>query len=154
MGMINIRRAKVEDANILTSIAINSEAYWGYDEDYMESFKDTYRVSENYISNYPTFLIEDDEEIVGFYGILMNERETGLEYFFIDSKHIGKGYGKLLWSHVIGTAKSLDIKEFEIVTSPEAIGFYTKLGAIKIGEVESLVKVGRKIPRLIYRADE
>lgn len=151
--MINIRRAKVGDANILTNIAINSEAYWGYDEDYMESFKDTYRVSENYISNYPTFLIEDDKEVVGFYGILMNEGETELEYFFIDPRYIRKGYGKLLWQHVIETARSLNIKAFEIITSPEAIGFYTKLGALKIGEVESLVKVGRKIPRLIYKMD-
>lgn len=153
MGMINIRRAKVGDANILTNIAINSEAYWGYDEDYMESFKDTYRVSENYISNYPTFLMEDDKEVVGFYGILMNEGETELEYFFIDPRYIRKGYGKLLWQHVIETARSLNIKAFEIITSPEAIGFYTKLGALKIGEVESLVKVGRKIPRLIYKMD-
>ena len=151
--MINIRRAKVGDADILTNIAINSEAYWGYDEDYMESFKDTYRVSENYISNYPTFLIEDDKEVVGFYGILMNEGETELEYFFIDPRYIRKGYGKLLWQHVIETARSLNIKAFEIITSPEAIGFYTKLGALKIGEVESLVKVGRKIPRLIYKMD-
>ncbi|MFR1709392.1 MAG: GNAT family N-acetyltransferase [Clostridium sp.] len=151
--MINIRRAKVGDANILTNIAINSEAYWGYDEDYMESFKDTYRVSENYISNYPTFLMEDDKEVVGFYGILMNEGETELEYFFIDPRYIRKGYGKLLWQHVIETARSLNIKAFEIITSPEAIGFYTKLGALKIGEVESLVKVGRKIPRLIYKMD-
>lgn len=151
--MTNIRRAKVGDANILTNIAINSEAYWGYDEDYMESFKDTYRVSENYISNYPTFLIEDDNEVVGFYGILMNEGETELEYFFIDPRYIRKGYGKLLWKHVIETARSLNIKAFEIITSPEAIGFYTKLGALKIGEVESLVKVGRKIPRLIYNMD-
>ena len=151
--MINIRRAKVGDAHILTNIPINSEAYWGYDEDYMESFKDTYRVSENYISNYPTFLMEDDKEVVGFYGILMNEGETELEYFFIDPRYIRKGYGKLLWQHVIETARSLNIKAFEIITSPEAIGFYTKLGALKIGEVESLVKVGRKIPRLIYKMD-
>lgn len=151
--MINIRRAEAIDANILTNIAINSEAYWGYDEDYMESFKDTYRVSENYISNYPTFLIEDDNGVVGFYGILMNEGEIELEYFFIHPRYIRKGYGKLLWQHVIETARSLNIKEFEIVTSPEAIGFYTKLGATKIGEVESLVKVGRKIPRLIYKVN-
>ena len=119
----------------------------------MESFKDTYRVSENYISNYPTFLIEDDNGVVGFYGILMNEGEIELEYFFIHPRYIRKGYGKLLWQHVIETARSLNIKEFEIVTSPEAIGFYTKLGATKIGEVESLVKVGRKIPRLIYKVN-
>jgi GNAT superfamily N-acetyltransferase len=151
--MINIRRAKVGEANILTNIAINSEAHWGYDEDYIENFKNTYRISESYISNYPTFLIEDNEIIVGFYGILVNEGETELEYFFIDTKYIGKGYGRLLWDHVIETAKGINIKELKMVTSPEAIGFYTKLGALEIGEIESLVKVGRKIPRLIYKIE-
>jgi GNAT superfamily N-acetyltransferase len=151
--MVNIRRAKGGEANILTNIAINSEAYWGYDEDYMENFKNAYRISESYISNYPTFLIEDNEIIVGFYGILMNEGETELEYFFIDTKYIGKGYGRLLWDHVIETAKGINIKELKMVTSPEAIGFYTKLGALEIGEIESLVKVGRKIPRLIYKIE-
>jgi len=152
--MINIRRAKVGEGSILTNIAINSEAYWGYDEEYMESFKNTYGVSENYISNYPTFLIEDNQIIVGFYSILMNVGETELEYFFINPDYIGKGYGKLLWNHVIENAKSLNIKQLEIVTSPEAIGFYIKMGAVKIGEVESLVKVGRKIPRLIYKVEK
>ncbi|WP_346961961.1 GNAT family N-acetyltransferase [Clostridium sp.] len=152
--MINIRRAKVGEASILTNIAINSEAYWGYDEEYMESFKDTYGVSENYISNYPTFLIEDNQIIIGFYSFLMNAGETELEYFFINPDYIGKGYGKLLWNHVIENAKSLNIKQLEIVTSPEAIDFYIKMGAVKIGEVESLVKVGRKIPRLIYKVEK
>ncbi|WP_346935612.1 GNAT family N-acetyltransferase [Clostridium sp.] len=152
--MINIRRAKVGEASILTNIAINSEAYWGYDEEYMESFKNTYGVSENYISNYPTFLIEDNQIIVGFYSILMNVGETELEYFFINPNYIGKGYGKLLWNHVIENAKNLNIKQLEIVTSPEAIDFYIKMGAVKIGEVESLVKVGRKIPRLIYNVEK
>lgn len=152
--MINIRRAKVGEASILTNIAINSEAYWGYDEEYMESFKNTYGVSENYISNYPTFLIEDNQIIVGFYSILMNVGETELEHFFINPNYIGKGYGKLLWNHVIENAKNLNIKQLEIVTSPEAIDFYIKMGAVKIGEVESLVKVGRKIPRLIYNVEK
>ncbi|WP_346917557.1 GNAT family N-acetyltransferase [Clostridium sp.] len=152
--MINIRRAKVGEANILTNIAINSEAYWGYDEEYMESFKDTYGVSENYISNYPTFLIEDNQIIIGFYSFLMNAGETELEYFFINPDYIGKGYGKLLWNHAIENANSLNIKEFEIVTSPEAIDFYIKMGAVKIGEVESLVRVERKIPRLIYMVEK
>ncbi|WP_346939864.1 GNAT family N-acetyltransferase [uncultured Clostridium sp.] len=68
--------------------------------------------------------------------------------------YIGKGYGKLLWNHAIENAKSLNIKQLEIVTSPEAIDFYIKMGAVKIGEVESLVKVGRKIPRLIYKVEK
>ncbi|WP_346849101.1 hypothetical protein [uncultured Clostridium sp.] len=47
--MINICRAKVEEESILSNIAINSEAYWGYSEEYMKSYKNTYGVSENYI---------------------------------------------------------------------------------------------------------
>jgi GNAT superfamily N-acetyltransferase len=152
--MITIRRAKVGETGILSQIAMNSEAYWGYDEEYMESFKDIYSVSENYISNYPTFILEDKEIIVGFYSFLMNSGETELEYFFIDPDYIGKGYGKLLWNHAVQSAKSLNIEDFEIVTSPEAIGFYIKMGAVKIGEVESLVKVGRKIPRLIFEIEK
>lgn len=36
--MQNIRRAKTDESQILTSIAIRAEAYWGYDSDYMEEF--------------------------------------------------------------------------------------------------------------------
>lgn len=32
--MINIRRAKVGEASILTNIVIYSQGYWGYDEEY------------------------------------------------------------------------------------------------------------------------
>jgi len=40
---------KIGEASILSNIAINSEAYWGYGEEYMKSYKNTYGVSENYI---------------------------------------------------------------------------------------------------------
>lgn len=86
--------------------------------------------------------------------ILINVGETQLEYFFINSDYIGKGYRKLLWNHAIENTKSLNIKELEIVTSPEAINFYIKMGAVKKGEIEYLVKVGRKIPRLIYKVEK
>ena len=46
--------------------------------------------------------------------------------------------------------EELDVKRFEIVTSPEAKEFYTKMGAEVCGEVASLVIKERKIPRLIY----
>lgn len=49
MWIINIRRVKVDEASILSNIAIDWEVYWGYDEEDMESFKNTYGVSENYI---------------------------------------------------------------------------------------------------------
>jgi GNAT superfamily N-acetyltransferase len=149
--MINIYDANACDSKILTNLVIRSEAYWGYDFEFMEKFKAIYKVSEEFISNNPTFIMKEDENIIGFYGILIEESGIALEYFFIEPKYIGKGYGKALWNHVMKTCESLDIEEFEIVTSPQAKDFYIKLGAKLQGEVESLVAKGRIIPRLIYK---
>lgn len=148
--MQNIRNAKAEEYKILTDIAIKSEAYWGYDSDYMDKFKFIYKVSEEFINNNPTVIMEEDENISGFYGILTEQNETSLEYFFIEPKYIGHGYGKILWNYLVKDCKNLGIKEFSIVTSPQAKEFYVKMGAIPCGEVESLLKKGRIIPQLIY----
>lgn len=152
--MTNIRRAKVCDSETLTNIAIKSEAYWGYDSDFMERFKKAYKITEDFISNNPTFVIREDENVVGFYGVIIAEDETSLEYLFIEPKSIGKGYGKALWNHMINTCKKLDVKKIEIVSGPQAKGFYTKLGAVPAGEVASLVIKGRKVPRLIYTMEK
>jgi N-acetylglutamate synthase-like GNAT family acetyltransferase len=148
--MLNIRRASICDSEILTNLAIESESYWGYDYAFMEKFKSIYKVTPEFINNNPTYVIHEDENILGFYGILVEKNEISLEYLFILPKNIGKGYGKLLWNHMLKTCEDLGIKEFEIVTSPKAKDFYVKLGAKPVGEVDSLVIKGRKIPKLIY----
>lgn len=148
--MIIIYPASSSDCEKLTNLAIRSEAYWGYDSNYIDRFKEIYKVNQEFIKNNPTYIIKDNEEIIGFYGILVGEKESSLEYFFIEPKYIGKGYGRLLWNHAIDTCKKLSIKEFEIVTSPQAKEFYIKMGAKLQGEVESLVIKGRVIPMLVY----
>ncbi|MBB6215185.1 N-acetylglutamate synthase-like GNAT family acetyltransferase [Anaerosolibacter carboniphilus] len=148
--MTDIRRAKISDSEILTNIAVESEAYWGYDSDFMEKFKMIYKVTEDFISNNPTYVIQEEEKIVGFYGLLIDGHENSLEYLFIEPKSIGKGYGKALWTHMIKTCETLGIRELVIVAGPDAKAFYTKMGAVPSGEVESLVRKGRKVPRLIY----
>lgn len=149
--MKSITRAETKDALILTNIAIRSEAYWGYNFEFMEKFKSVYKISEDFIENNPTYIIIDEDIIVGFYGILINESEISLEYLFIEPQYIGKGYGKMLWNHMISECKVLNIKEFMLVTSQQAKEFYIKLGAKICGEVDSLVIKGRKVPKLIYK---
>jgi GNAT superfamily N-acetyltransferase len=148
--LLNIRKAEICEASILTDISIRSEAYWGYDSTFMENFKCSYKVTEEIIKNNPTFVIEEGENIIGFYSLLMDYEETSLEYLYIDPDNIGKGYGRLLWNHMIDICKKQGIDKITLVTSPQAKEFYTKMGAIQTGEVDSLVISGRKIPRLGY----
>lgn len=146
-----VRSAAAAEAAELSELAFRSEAYWGYDPEYMDKFKAYYSISQEFITKNPTVVLEADDGRIGFYGILINRDEISLEYFFIDPEYIGKGYGRLLWDSLTERCKSLGIREFSIVTSPQARDFYVKMGAVHCGEVESLLKKGRMIPRLIYR---
>lgn len=152
--MLSIRPAKTNESETLSNIAARSESYWGYDSDYMEKFKAIYKVTEEFISKNTTFIIEEDNNIIGFYGVLMENDMDSLEYFFIEPEYIGQGYGKLLWNHLVKHCKIIGIKEFNIVTSPQAQEFYIKMGAVTCGEIESLLKKGRIIPELIYTVEK
>lgn len=152
--MTNIRKAETIEAEILTGIAIRSEAYWGYDADFMETFKTQYSVTEKFIRENPTFVIEEDGDIIGFYSIMGEDKEVELEYLYVEPSYIGKGYGKLLWNHMVDTFKNQGINQIVLVTSPQAKDFYIKMGAVLTGEVESLCRKGRKIPRLVYKFQE
>lgn len=149
--MLSVRQALISDSGVLTDIAARSEAYWGYDSDFMEKFKSIYCITEEFISQNPTFILENCGRGIGFYSILKCDMETSLEYFYIDSDYIGKGYGKLLWNHMVSFCKEQGIAELYFVTSPQAKEFYVKMGAVPIGEADSLVTKGRKIPKLVYK---
>ncbi len=147
--MHRIRRAKSEEAAVLTDIAVRSEAYWGYEPEFMESFRRAYKLTESFINKNPVYVIEEQGRILGFYGIVPEKVVAELEYFYVGPECIGKGLGKLLWTHLVGYCKENGIAGISLVTSPQAVGFYTKLGAEQVGEIESLVRKGRMVPKLV-----
>jgi len=46
---------------------------------------------------------------------------------------------------MVANCRKLGVDEFVIITSPQAKEFYTKMGAIQTGEIESLLKKERKV---------
>ncbi|MCJ7690215.1 MAG: GNAT family N-acetyltransferase [Clostridiaceae bacterium] len=139
---------------MLTHIDIESESFWEYDSDHIEKFKSVYKVTEEFISNNSTFVIEKEENIVGFYGFIIKNNEPSLEYLYIKPQYINKGYGKLLWNHMVAKCKKNNIRKFSLVTSLQAKEFYTKMGAVQVAEIESLVQKGNKIPLLTYTLEK
>ena len=141
---MNIRRADPKENIVLTDLAVASEAYWGYDRKFLDAFRRIYSLSEDYIMNHPTFVMEEDD-IVGFYNLIENDEGVSLEYFYIDPAFIGKGYGRHLWDHMVEFCKNRGILELQFVSSPEARKFYEKMGAVSTGEKPSLVMGDRRI---------
>jgi ribosomal protein S18 acetylase RimI-like enzyme len=98
--------------------------------------------------------MENNEGIIGFYSVVTNNVETSLEYFYIEPKYIGQGYGRILWNHMVSTFKEKENKEITLVTSPQAKDFYIKMGAVETGIVDSIVIKNRKIPSLVYKFEK
>ena len=144
-----VRKADIKDVEFLSELVYNSEKSLNFDENYMSVFKDKYDVNKEFIENNPSFCMINDD-IIGFFGFQKNEDTYELEFFYINSDYIGKGYGKIMFKLLVEKCKELSIKEFDLVTSPESIEFYTKLGAVKIGETKSLINNNRIIPKLKF----
>jgi len=145
-----LRKADINDVDCLSELVYNSENSLNFDENYMSIFKDKYNVNKQFIENSYSFCMVQDEEILGFLGLQENKATFELEFFYIKSDYIGKGYGKIMFRLLIEECKALNIKEFNLVTSPESMNFYAKLGAVKIGEVKSLIDCNRIIPKLKF----
>jgi N-acetylglutamate synthase-like GNAT family acetyltransferase len=145
-----IRPAKTIEADELTILAIRSEAYWSYDSDYMNEFKEIYKITEDFLRENSTFIVSENDEIIGFYSVSMSKEENWIEYFYIDPQSIGKGYGRIMCEHMKDYCRKMGIKEIFVVTSPQAIVFYEKMGALQVAEVESLLRRGRMIPKLKF----
>lgn len=148
--MWKIRSGRTREAEALTNLAAESEAYWGYDEEFMEVYKIIYHVTPDIISENLTYVIEEDGEIVGFYVVVQEAYLGILEFFYVKPEYMGKNVGRKMWDHMVETCESLGILEIELVTSPQAKDFYLKMGAVVVQEVVSQIN-GRKIPKLRYK---
>ncbi|MGE7949018.1 GNAT family N-acetyltransferase [Lysinibacillus sp. NPDC093688] len=139
-----IRSAKVQDCHLLSNLAYQSKAYWGYVEDFLQQCKDDLTITKEYIVENPVFVMESDNKIVAFYSFTINEMK--LDALFIDPDYIGKGFGRIIWDHLLNKAKELGISEFTLDSEPNAEGFYLKMGAKKIGSTQSTVFHDRHLP--------
>lgn len=143
-----IRRAEVKENKVLTELAVMSEAYWGYDKRFLDAYRQIYSLTEDYIRNHPTFVMEEDGKLAGFYSIIESDDEVTLEYFYLDPAYIGKGFGRELWDHLVEFCRNRGILEFVLVSAPEARLFYEKMGAVVVGDVNSLVGKDRRIHKM------
>ena len=57
---------------------------------------------------------------------------------------MGQGVGRALWDAAVAVARTLPFDELRLAADPNAEAFYERMGARRIGEVESEVVNGRR----------
>jgi GNAT superfamily N-acetyltransferase len=144
-----IRRAVPDESTTLTRIALDAKRYWGYPDDWIKHWESDLTISPEFISNNQVYVAEQGGEIQGFYALCISDTKAELEHMWVAPQLIGTGIGKELFLDAMERAAGLSVREVEISSDPNAAGFYERMGAKKIGEVDSDVKgQPRKLPRM------
>lgn len=95
-----------------------------------------------------TFVVEDEEQIVGMYKLVANQRDLGSHVanasFMVNPHSQGKGIGKLMGLHCIEEAKKagyLAIQfNFVVSTNESAVALWEKLGFSIVGTLPKAFK--------------
>jgi GNAT superfamily N-acetyltransferase len=90
-----------------------------------------------------------DGQIGGFFRLCRCDNgphKLWLEDLFLDPSLIGQGWGRVIWNRVIETAASLGCRVLEWETDPHAEPFYQRMGAVRVGQRESTLFLGRMLP--------
>jgi N-acetylglutamate synthase-like GNAT family acetyltransferase len=126
---MKIEKSKKNDHLNMSEITFAGKAFWGYEKEQLEKWRNDLTITQDYIENNETFKLIVDDEIIGYYSILKLENKTiKLDNLFLLPKFIGKGYGKLLMNHCIKKAKEANMKKIILDSEPNAELFYKSFG--------------------------
>ena len=146
---MRIRKALTEDAAALTTIAHDAKRHWGYPEHWIKHWQDDLTISPDFVAANQVYVAERDNELLGFYALIIRKDKAELDHLWVAPAHMGTGVGKELFIHAMQSAARRNIPEIEISSDPNAEGFYRKMGAHRIGETVSEIDgQPRTLPRL------
>jgi N-acetylglutamate synthase-like GNAT family acetyltransferase len=146
---MQIRKATTEDAPVLTRIAHDAKRHWGYPEHWINHWQDDLTISADFVAANQVYVAEREGSLLGFYALITREEKAELDHLWVAPAHIGAGVGKKLFLHAMRTAAGQGVDAVEILSDPNAAGFYRKMGAHQIGEATSEIDgQPRTLPRL------
>jgi GNAT superfamily N-acetyltransferase len=134
---IAIRRALPGECAAVSDLALRSKAHWGYDASFLEACRPELTLDPRAVDRFRAAVAEESGEIVGFYGLGGGAPEGELSFFFVEPARIGTGIGRLLWRDCLASAARIGLSRIRIESDPNAEGFYTAMGATRVGDVQS-----------------
>ena len=156
--LYRIRKAMDGDEGKLTELSFASKNHWQYPDHYYTVWQSELTITGSYLEQNAVYLVEDNGLIIGFYSLILLEKDLvlsvqtldrgyWLDHMFVLPEHIGKGLGRKLFSHLCSVCITGGIAGFKLLADPYARGFYEKMGCVYIKDVPSSIE-GRTTPLL------
>lgn len=143
-----LRPARATECRHLDDICFRAKAHWGYDSAFMASVRDQIRVSPEAIALARVWVAVDAADIA--LAVTQVDRldtaSADLTLMFVAPEAMGSGLGRALFAQALVLARELRVQELLIDADPGAVGFYTAMGATRIGAAPTGYQ-GRLLPR-------
>lgn len=146
---MHIRKALAFEYEQLSKIALQSKAFWGYDEAFMRACEHELLVSQADLTNpiYTYWVLQQDDTIAGYCALKpLNDQQIELDALFVKPNFMCKGYGAALFKHVVPLLQASSYQQLIILSDPQASGFYEQMGATFHSWQSSQYIEGRKLP--------
>jgi predicted N-acetyltransferase YhbS len=153
MTCSRVRAARVDDAAVLAQIAVRATKHDGYDDDAIARFMPGLKVNLALIAAGLVFVAEDEQGIPLGYVAL---RPTGmgglilLEGIFVDPVCSRSGVGTRLFATAVEHSRKMAGNVILVYSSPNSVGFYARLGAIRIGMTPFVFSPDVQLPMLAF----
>jgi ribosomal protein S18 acetylase RimI-like enzyme len=144
---VAVGRAAEGDCDALTALAHAAKRSWGYAEDLIRLWRADLTVRAALVRGGRVYVATDAGEIVGFYALGDAPPALELEHLWVRPDRMRQGVGTTLLAHAIVTARAAGATAITIASDPNAVGFYERMGARRVGEVPS-TPAGRVLPLL------
>lgn len=146
---VTIRRARDDEADVLTELSLRSKRSNGYDDAFMAACREELTVTDQRLAE-GEYWVAECGEIRGCACLLPDPdgRSGEVHAFFIDPAWQRKGIGRLLWQKLVQRARETELSELRLDADPAAVPFYEAMGFKVVGEAASGSIAGRMLPHM------
>ena len=152
---VSIRRAGESEATslapLLTALCRRSKASWGYPPELLARWVDDLHIEPDDIVRDVVLIAESQARAIeGFARVSARADHSQLKDLWVEPPGMGQGVGRALWNAAVVVARTMPFDELRFAADPNAEAFYERMGARRIGEVESEVVNGRRLPLMAF----
>jgi GNAT superfamily N-acetyltransferase len=148
---VTLRRARPDEASMLSDLALAAKGFWGYDQAFIESIRAELTFSPGDVARRHFVVAELGGLVAGFYSVDGEPPVGELGNMWVRPSEIGTGIGRVMWQDAMIAAAAAGFEYLQIGSEPNAEGFYRKMGAERISQTPSGSIPGRMLPLMRVR---
>jgi GNAT superfamily N-acetyltransferase len=142
-----VRKARSEEADVLTDLAMRAKASWGYDAAFMAACRDELTMTAARMAAWQVWVAEADGAVAGMIALNLQDGAE-VEDFFVAPAFQGRGVGGALMGTLLEACRAAGVATLEVDADPNPEAIYARLGFRTTGRSPSGSIPGRWLPRM------